>query len=435
MPEETFTVKIEKLVQGGWGLARVDGKVLLVRGAIPAETVAVTGGTAHKQYREAMVSQVLVPSPDRVAPPCPVYEACGGCQLQHLRYEAQLAHKAAILKETLARVGKLTVEDVAPVVPSPTPYGYRSAVRFVVFREGRGFALGFHEEGSHRPVAASCCLLVPDALREVIGTVNGRLAAQTRLPVRLESVEVRWSTSAGEVLLTWRIEPTGRSSAERLFDLFQDVPGVIGQVATAQGGGRWVRGRDWITDRLADLSFRISERSFMQANWVLNATLSQTVGDWALSGSSEGGEARLRVLELHAGIGTLGLPLARRGALVTLVDGNTHAVADARHAAKINHVGRTRFRHARAEELLVEVQPGDYDVIIVDPPRTGLSRECVREVLRLEVPRVLYLSCDPATLARDLGWLTAGGYRLSRLQPFDMFPQTAHLETLVELAR
>jgi 23S rRNA (uracil1939-C5)-methyltransferase len=434
MAGETLTVTIEKLVQGGRGLARLDGKVLLVRGAIPAETVAVTGGTAHKQYQEATVSKVLVPSPDRVVPPCPVYEACGGCQLQHLRYEAQLAHKAAILKETLARVGKLTVEDVAQVVPSPTPYGYRSAVRFVVFREGRGFALGFHEEGSHRPVAASCCLLVPDAMRDVIGTVNGRLAAQTKLPARLESIEVRWSISSEEVLFGWRTGPASRSSAERLFDLFQDVPGVIGQVVTAQGSGRWIRGQPWITERLADLSFRISDRSFMQANWVLNDTLSRTVGDWALSESSEGGEPRRRVLELHAGIGTLGLPLARRGALVTLVEGNAHAVADARHAAKINHVGRTRFRHARAEELLAAVHPGDYDLIIVDPPRTGLSRECVREVLRLEIPRVLYISCDPATLARDLG-LLAGSYRITRLQPFDMFPQTAHLETLVELAR
>jgi len=142
--DETLTVTIEKLVQGGRGLARREGKVLLVRGAIPGETVAVTNGVQHKGFQEATVSEVLIASPDRVTPPCPVYEVCGGCQFQHIRYEAQLLEKAAILKETLSRVGRLAVETMPPVIPSPDPYGYRSAIRFVVFRDRAGFALGFH---------------------------------------------------------------------------------------------------------------------------------------------------------------------------------------------------------------------------------------------------------------------------------------------------
>ena len=145
--------------------------------------------------------------------------------------------------------------------------------------------------------------------------------------------------------------------------------------------------------------------------------------------------AGLRVLELFAGIGTLGLPLARAGALVTEAEANAYALADARHAAKTNHVGRSRFRSLRAEAMLQATQAEEYDVVIVDPPRTGVSRECLQELLRLQVGRVLYLSCDPATLARDLSRLCDGGYRIARLQPFDMFPQTSHLETLVELVR
>jgi tRNA/tmRNA/rRNA uracil-C5-methylase (TrmA/RlmC/RlmD family) len=195
-----------------------------------------------------------------------------------------------------------------------------------------------------------------------------------------------------------------------------------------------VRGQDWIADRLEDLIFRISDRSFMPANWPVNETLSRTVSDWACSAPLSDGQA-LRVLDLYSGIGTLGLPLARRGAKVTEVEANAHALADARHAAKANHIGRCRFRPLRAEAMLEAAQAGEYDVVLMDPPRTGLSRECVNELLRLQVGRLIYLSSDPATLARDLGRLCGGGYRITSIQPFDIFPQTAHFETLVELVR
>ncbi|OLB54758.1 MAG: 23S rRNA (uracil(1939)-C(5))-methyltransferase RlmD [Nitrospirae bacterium] len=455
MADETLTVTIEKLVQGGRGLARREGKVLLVRGAIPGETVAVTNGVQHKGFQEATVSEVLIASPDRVTPPCPVYEVCGGCQFQHIRYEAQLLEKAAILKETLSRVGRLAVETMPPVIPSPDPYGYRSAIRFVVFRDRAGFALGFHREGTNQPVAAACCLLVPEPTRAIAAALGERLAQRAKPPLRLESVEIRRSVAFGSTLLLHRTGPAKREQADTLFEQFQDIPDVVGQVLTAggegkpqkvkgktgaigrkegreRGGQRWQRfvdGQEWIADRLGDLIFRISDRSSMQANWLLNETLSRTVSDWVAP------TAGLRVLELFAGIGTLGLPLARAGALVTEAEANAYALADARHAAKTNHVGRSRFRSLRAEAMLQATQAEEYDVVIVDPPRTGVSRECLQELLRLQVGRVLYLSCDPATLARDLSRLCDGGYRIARLQPFDMFPQTSHLETLVELVR
>ncbi|MGH7166289.1 MAG: 23S rRNA (uracil(1939)-C(5))-methyltransferase RlmD [Nitrospiraceae bacterium] len=454
MSEEAFTVTIEKLVQGGRGLARHDSQVLFVRGAIPAETVSITGGAHHRGFQDAAVSGVLVASPDRVTPPCQVYEVCGGCQLQHIRYEAQLTYKRDILKETLMRVGKVTVDSLPPVIASPEPYGYRSTVRFVVFRQGTGFAFGFHREGTNKPVAANGCLLVPEPTREVVTRLSERLASQTKLPLQLETVELRRSVAFGSTLVTYRTGPADRQRAHRLFELFQDIPGVVGQVVTtsegkrqkvrgksgsagrADGGEqpvfrrqRWVQGQDWIADRLDDLIFRISDRSFMQANWPLNGTLSKTVTEWV--GPSEG----RRVLELYAGIGTLGLPLARRGALVTEVEANPYALADARHAAKVNHIGRCRFRPVRAEAMLQATQAGEYEVVIVDPPRTGLSQDCVKELLRIGAERLLYLSCDAPTLARDLGRLCGGGYRITRVQPFDMFPQTAHLETLVELVR
>ena len=435
MSENTQTVTIEKLVQGGRGLARRDGRVLLVRGAIPAETVSVSGGPMHKGFQEATISNVLVASPDRVTPPCPVYEVCGGCQFQHIRYEAQLVQKRSILAETLARVGNLHVDNIPGVIASPSPYGYRSSVRFVVFREQAGFALGFHEQSSHQPVPAAGCLLVPQPTHEIVAVVSERLASQAKLPLRLDALEVRRSEAFGSTLLMYQTGPAKREHAERLFELFHDIPDVVGQVVTSRNGGRghrwqrWIDGQDWIADRLGDLIFRMSDQSFMQANWSLNETLSRTVNEWVTPSPG------LRVLELYAGIGTLGLPLARAGALVTEAEANPYALADARHAAKANHIGRSRFRLLRAEAMLQAVQASDYDVVIVAPPCTGLTQKCVQELLRIGVGRLLYLSCDSPTLARDLGRLCSSGYRIARIQPFDMFPQTAHLETLVELVR
>lgn len=349
-----------------------------------------------------------------------------------MRYEAQLVQKSLILRETLARVGKVQVDAMAPMAASPESYGYRSTVRFVVFRAKNGFALGFHKEGTKEPVPAAGCLLVPQAIRDVVSVMSGRLAAQGKLPIPLESVEIRRSADFGHLLLVFHAGPAMRSQGQQLFEMFRDVKNLFGQVVTAGSGTRaqrWVDGQDWIADRLGDLLFKISDRSFMAANWRMNAVLSKAVIDWA--GSAEG----LRVLDLYAGIGTLGLSLARAGALVTLGEANPYALADARHAAKTNHIGRCRFRPMRAEAMLESVQPGEYDLMIVDPPHIGLSKECLAGLLRVGAGRLCYLSRDPAILARDLAQLCEGGYRIARLQPFDMLPQTAHVETLVELVR
>lgn len=422
-------ITIEKLVQGGYGLAHREGKVLFVRGAIPGETVSVTVQADRKGYQEATVNEVMSASPDRVEAPCPVYQVCGGCQLQHLRYEAQLLRKAEMLQETLARIGKIELPELPSVVPSPAPYGYRNSLRFVVFRKGKGFAVGFHREGSRHPVEAAGCLLAPPATRDLLARVHERLAALRVLPLRLDSLEVRSSTSEPAALLLFRTGQATRRQAEQLAGLFEDVPGVVGRVVLAPAGVRWVFGRDWIVERLRGLIFRISDQSFAQANWRLNETLSETLTDWVAPGPG------LRVLELYGGIGSLGLPLARAGALVTEVETNRTALADARYAARANHIGRCRFRLLLAEAALAVTQPGDYDVVLVDPPRTGLSPDVLRHLVRLGAARLFYLSCDPPTLARDLRALCEGGYHVMRLQAFDMFPQTAHLETLVEFAR
>jgi tRNA/tmRNA/rRNA uracil-C5-methylase (TrmA/RlmC/RlmD family) len=277
-------------------------------------------------------------------------------------------------------------------------------------------------------VPAGRCLLAPDEIRTAAEALQARLSRRPQSADRLKAIEIRRSAASRAVLLSCRtVCRTGEQAAD-FFRLLGDVPNLTGIVVRGLHGRRWVRGRDWLLDRLAGLAVRIGERSFMQANWLLNETLVNAIAEWA--GPSPG----LRILELYAGIGSLGLLLAQRGALVTQVEGNPSAAADARYAADVNRIDRCRVRSQSVEAMLQNVQQGEYDLVIADPPRTGMSRPCLQALTRLGIPRILYLSCDVPTLARDLEALCAS-YRIVRLQAFDMFPQTANLETLVELSR
>lgn len=440
-PSEPLRVTIEKLVQGGYGLARDGGQAIFVRGAIPGETLDISVAQSHKQYREAAVVGIVEASTDRVTPPCPVYGTCGGCHLQHIRYDAQLALKREMFLETLARVGKIELPDAAhvpPVVAASQDYGTRSVVRFAVLRQNDGLSLGFHREGSAKVIPVTDCVVLPDSLRAVVAQLSVRLAAWSRPSCRIESIELRASTSSSDVLAVLQTDARAKRQSDAVFQLMRGLPGLVGcvvQGAAEARSPRWAEGQEWVSERLDDMLIRISDRSFLQSNWSINKLLSETVVDWAAPTPG------LRVLELYAGIGTLGLPLAKRGALVTLVEGNPTALADARRAAEGNHIGRCRFRPMAAEAFLPTANPGDYDLVLIDPPRTGLTPEALDGVAALKAPRLLYVSCDPATLARDLGRLRAAVsapdrvYTIARLHTFDMFPQTAHLEALVELHR
>lgn len=429
---EPVVVQIDKLVQGGYGLARLEGRTLFVRGAAPGEQVEVRLGPARRQYQEAKVLRVVSGSPDRVTPPCEIYGRCGGCQFQHVNYASELHWKKQILMETLKRVGKIDGLPMPDVVPSPSEYESRGVVRLGLLRRAGGFALGLHEEGSARLVAVTDCLLLPAVLREQVRLLQRRLGAIASLGCLVHSIELRTSSTCDQTLMIIRTDASQKRAIGRLMGLGEALPGLVGLVVLGERGGReerWVEGQDWIAERLDDLLFRIGDRSFMQSNWAVTERLVRTVIDWAEP------KVGVRVLELFAGIGTLGLPLAKRGSLVTMVENNPWALADARRAAKGNHIGRCRFRVAPVERALSTEPPMEYDLMLLDPPRTGLSRDCVEGLLRANSARVLYVSCDPPTLARDLRRLLDGGYRIVRLQAFDMFSRTAHLETLVELQR
>ena len=429
---------IERVVAGGWGLSRSGSMVTFVRGGLPGEVVTVNPGERHSDYQFGALKEVHEASPHRVQAPCSVYEDCGGCQFQHVRYEAQLQYKQDMLEEAFSRIGRIDQVTFSDPVPSPSPYEYRRRVRFRVFQHRGTFHLGFVRERTHSPVKGAGCLLVSKPMEQVIEHVEGRLARLRKLPAFLSHVEIRSSDAFGTHLILCTVPRASQHQAHSLLALFEDIPSVVGCVLTSSSVTtsqrrrvrRVVRGEPHLFERFQDLVIRISDRSFMQANWAVYSIIFQTVADWL---HVEDGP--IRVLELYAGVGCMGLGLAKNGALVTEVEENPYAVADAKRSASHNHIGRYRLRTAKVEDFLETVAADEYDVIVMDPPRTGLSPQCVESLERIRTPRMLYLSCNPSSLARDLNRLCATQYHVGRVQAFDMFPQTAQIETLVELVR
>ena len=427
-------VRIEKLVPGGNGLARVGAQVVFVKGGLPEERLRVLIGEKRRGVHYGEILQILDPSRDRVVPPCSIYGQCGGCQLQHVSYEGQRQQKRAILTDALQRIGKIEIPEIEHVAPSPHPFGYRSTLRFVVFKGAKNFQLGFYQAETRNAVEAKACLLIPEPIQLLVSMVAKRLASLSSLPMYLEHVEFRVSTTSTDVLIIFHGSYKKAERVKTFLEQFQKLPGVIGCIAERSGPktGRalstsLVVGQDFVTERFHELTVHIGFRSFTQTNWPVYEAIGQKLRDWI--GEPQG----LRVLELYAGTGVLGMTLAQNGAHVTLVEPNSFALADARKSVALSHVSRCRFKQQTGETFLPCVKNEEYDVILVDPPRTGLSPHVTQELGRIRAPRVMYISCDVATLARDLSRLVNYGYRVVRMQPFDMFPQTAHIETLVEL--
>jgi 23S rRNA (uracil1939-C5)-methyltransferase len=427
-------VKIERLVAGGWGMAHQGALVTFVRGVLPGEAVTLKSYQSRNGYQFAKVHEILEPSPARIVPPCVIYDACGGCQLQHIDYPTQVSEKQACLVETLQRIGKVTQPSVNTPVGSQQTFQYRSWIRFKVSNWQGQLTLGFFQEKTHDFIPATECLLIPEPMRLLVQHIEKQFQSLDSSPSYVEELEVRHSILLDEylIILKGKEEQVPSSKFLKIMATLPSVVGVIyssraSSVQPHRGGLRKVEGRDYLYELFHGIQIRISDRSFMQGNWPVFEHIGQTILTWANVLPKQ------RILELYAGTGSVGLLLARSGAHVTFVEANPIALRDARRAASANHIGRCRFRPSKAESFLEETDVGEYDVVVIDPPRKGLTSPVLKDLLRLKVPRLFYLSCDAPSLARDSGQLVRGGYHLDRMQAFDMFPQTAHLEVLVEL--
>jgi 23S rRNA (uracil1939-C5)-methyltransferase len=430
------TLRIEKLVAGGLGLSRWGGQIIFCPSTLPGELVRVEIVKGRKGVWYGGRPEILEAHEQRLMPPCPYVGQCGGCQFQHAAYSMQVHQKGLILDEVLRRVGKLPDVSVEPVVPSPDPLGYRHALRMAVGYGNAGCFLGFHAWGTDMVVPIEECRLAVEPLKPVVRGVDDVLRA-ARIPERtVVQVEFRWSDRQAGCLVILRGFARSEAQTIKLIEAIHRLPSLRGVVyewldpadpsqRTYSRKPPLVQGENHLWQTFMGLEVKVGYRSFMQANWklfeVLGRELIQEIR----------GSCPPRILELYAGVGPLGMSLAHHGVHVTAVEVNKWAVEDARESVTRNQLRSCRFRPASAESYLKTVQAGQYDAMLLDPPRAGLSQQVIQSLGELKIPRIWYVSCDMATLARDLKALCALGYRVQRVRPYDMFPQTAHLETVV----
>jgi 23S rRNA (uracil1939-C5)-methyltransferase len=410
------------MAYGPHAIARHAGKVLFVRGGAPAEELTATIREERATYAYADVTAVVRPSPDRRVAPCPYLPRCGGCPWQHLTYRAQLAAKTAAVAELLRRIGRIAVR-VEPTLPSPQEFGYRGRLKL---RAGGG-QVGFYAAASHELVPVAHCLLaepaVDLAVEAVAALVRGLETAVRRIEI-VAGDEAPGVVVLGEAEGRWEPADEARAAAWRA--AHRTVRGLV-----LRGRG-WRRA--WGDDRVAvwpepDLPLTVRAGTFSQVNPAANQLLVRTV--LALLAPAPGE----RVLDLYAGAGNFALPIARRRVAVTAIEQHAQAAADGRANAARAGLAACHFRTGRVErELAALVAAGaPADAIVLDPPRSGAAA-ALAGVLRLAPARLVYVSCDPATLARDLARLGAA-YRIDTVQPIDLFPHTYHVETVVRATR
>ncbi|RKN84042.1 23S rRNA (uracil(1939)-C(5))-methyltransferase RlmD [Paenibacillus ginsengarvi] len=459
--EELVVADVVGIGHEGEGVGRVNGFTLFIRGALPGERVRARVTGLKKQYGFAELLEVLEPSPDRVEPPCPVYDECGGCQLQHLGYEAQLRLKRQLVADNMERIGKLRVAAgtqtgegeaegviVHPTIGMPDPWRYRNKVQVPIGEQEGGLAFGFYATGSHRIVDSEQCLIRSETADELVSLIK-QMAAEAGIPAYdaekrqngLRHVIIKTGFHTGETMVVLVTDNARLPGAEQLAKrIAEAVPGVKsichnvndGPPGTVMGPRTSVLwGSDRIYDTIGDVRFAISANSFYQVNPVQTEALYGKALEYA---GLTGGET---VIDAYCGVGTISLFLAQRAKRVYGVELVPEAIEDARRNAELNGIANATFEAGPAETVIPRWREEGIraDVIVVDPPRKGCDATLLETIVAMRPQRVVYVSCNPSTLARDLRVLEDGGFRTVEVQPVDMFPWTGHVECCVLLVR
>lgn len=412
--EEHLTLHLDDIAHHGEALGRRDGEVIFVAFGVPGEDVEVALYQKKRRFRRARVARVLAPAPERVVPPCPYFGSCGGCQWQHIAYPAQLGFKRHIVAEQLRRIGGFAdaAALVRETIGSPAPYYYRNHARFTVGRAGN---VGFTRWDSHSFLPIRYCYLMLPPINATLAALQGR----TRVK---HQVTVRYGANTGDLLVFPRVP---------------EAPLATGQ--------------ETLTEEVLGVRFRVHASSFFQVNTVRGWR--RLPEHWSYGGlpAREGCYSQtemigLRLLDFiaptgsetlvdaYCGVGTFALLFAPRVRRVVAIEESASAVRDAELNVVQAGASNVELVRAKVEQALPELRDA-VDAVIIDPARPGLHPDVVAALLRLRAPKLAYVSCEPATLARDLRLLVDGGYRLREVQPIDMFPQTYHIETVSLLER
>jgi 23S rRNA (uracil1939-C5)-methyltransferase len=423
-PGDVVDVAVEKGVYRGLGLARHQGQVVFVPHTIAGETARVRVERVGRGYANARLLELTTPSSERRASPCPYAPRCGGCAHQEMDYGAQLRLKEAVLRDSLARAG---VEWAVPIPVQASPEtGWRMRASLHLASTPGGLKLGLFEEGSHRVVDVEQCLQLSDTLNRTARGILDALRTRPAWAARVRSLELAESADGARRVACLHVEGDLGESAP-LAALRSEVPWLTGLGVADVDGRRFVLlGGDPYTESIVGgVTFRCHVRSFFQGNRYLVEPLAQAV----LAALPEGGT----VLDLYSGVGLFALLAARRGGRVRGVEANPLAVEDARVNAARAHLGDVSFDAMDVAAALVSWPVAAAESVILDPPRTGAGPGVIEAVRARQPARIVYVSCDPPTLGRDLRGLVGHGYRITSVHAFDMFPDTFHIETVVAL--
>ncbi len=453
---QILELKIEKLCFGGRGLARVNGFTVFVERAVPGDEVRVRVSRRKKSYAEARVVELITPSPFRVTAPCPYSGFCGGCPWQFLDYEKQLLAKREAVVEALEHIAQLNKVRVNPVIPSEKKFQYRNKMEFS-FSDRRwllpeelsrndiskDFALGLHVPGTfHKVLDIDACLLQPSLGNKILADVRRHVTETAIPPYGLRSHQGFWRflmlrhSSSDD---TWMVNvitsedqvPWVKPLADLLYEKHADITSVVNNVNTRRAsiaiGEREIllAGEPFIRDRIGRFQFEISANSFFQTNTAGAECLYEVVKSYAQLTGQE------TVIDLYSGTGTIPIFLSEGAKKIVGIEISESAIRDAQKNCQANQVHHCQFIRGDIETGLKQIREKT-DVMIADPPRAGMHVDVVKAIRALAPGRIVYVSCNPATLARDLAILTED-YRLVEVQPVDLFPHTYHIECVAKL--
>jgi len=415
-------IEIESLAFGGAGIAKQDGKVFFVRDGLPKDVLEIKIIKDKGSYAEAVISKIVEPSPDRIKPYCPVFNLCGGCQLQNLSYPAQLREKEHIIKETLARLGGLHDVSLEAIVPSPKEFGFRNKVTLSTWFYKGKWNIGYNQKGTNRKVPIESCPISTDIVDKVISRISNVLASIGDPHFPLDKIHISSNGVRPQITLV----PVHNRKGDTLKTLHRHLKRHEETENVSIAG----IGEIGFEFSILGNRFMTTPSAFTQVNSDINELMIKTVIDWAELNENT------TVLDLYSGIGNFSIPMAHQAKEVLGVEISKNSVKLAKHNAELNSIKNMVFQNATSEDAvqILNDEQEKFDLVVLDPPREG-AKEILDGLVKLSPEKIIYVSCDPATLARDLKKLSGLGYKVARVRPFDMFPQTFHIETVTLLVK
>ncbi len=425
------TVTLESLAFGGDAVGHIDGKVIFVSGGVPGDVVRITVTGEKPGYSRGVVNEILTPSPQRVKPFCQYADRCGGCQWQQVSYTSQVTWKQRIAAESLRRIGGLDQVAVGDCIESPTSFGYRSVSRYPARRTDDGLEFGYYQPNSHTLVDIENCpvasLRVNDAAAFIRKTVND---CHPEMP-DLKEITIRASHNHPSTLVSFVTADSFdfTSIAEAMMAGIESLCGISIWQAAGGKNPRHVRtfGERWRYEHMSGRKFRIDERSFFQVHAVQAERLTGMIRDMTAAGPGR------VVVDAFGGVGPLSMGAFPRDTPIRLFDTSRSAVRDSIENARENRFDDFTAKVSDAKAAFAALKHAD--VLLIDPPRPGLGKRIAESACSLGAEDVVYISCNPSTLARDLAVFVKNGYEIEHVIPVDMFPQTYHIETVVKLVR